>query len=132
MDKKLKQIPSKFDGAMWQIYYDATQEPLLILQSELCVEYAKLKAEYTKEPAKKYLHHRLEQLGKIIMAIDDSYKNGHEYIGSMADSFNIEYKRLEASNRREVEDMHQAYEFISERAIKQCERNISSPFKTVA
>ena len=131
MRNKTKQNPSKFDGAMWQTYYDATQEPLLILLGEMCTEYAKLKAEYTKEPAKKYLHHRLTQLGKIIKAIDDSHRNGWHYVGSMANSFYIEYKRLEASNRREIEDMHQVYDFISERAIKQCERNISSPSKTI-
>ena len=132
MNDKSKKIPSNFDGRWWQTYYDVTQEPILILQSELCVEYSKLQTEYTKEPTKKYLLHRLTQLGKIITAIDDSYKNGRAYIGSMADSFYIEYKRLEVSNRLEIEDMHQAYEFISERAIKQCERNISSPLKKVA
>lgn len=132
MNDKSKKIPSNLDGRWWQTYYDVTQEPILILQSELCVEYSKIQTEYTKEPAKRYLHHRLTQLGKIITAIDDSYKNGRAYIGSMADSFYIEYKRLEASNRLEIEDMHQAYEFISERAIKQCERNISSPLKKVA
>jgi hypothetical protein len=134
MQNKLKQNPSKFDGAMWQTYYDVTQETLLILLNELSVDYLKVKSEYNSAPPekKKQLFGRLKYLEKIIGVLDEGYKTGRDYVGSMANSFYIEYKRLEASNRHEVEHMHQAYEFISERAIKLCERNISSPLKKVA
>lgn len=133
MNSNNNTIQTAFDAEVWQTYYDLTQEPLLIIQSELCNEYVKVKAEYDSEPIKKkYLFGRQKQLERIIQAIDESYKAGRDYVGSMTDSFYIEFKRLEASKNREVDEMHQSYLLMAEIGIEGLERNIHSPLKKVA
>lgn len=134
MKDKHKTIPSNFDAEVWQTYFDLTQEPVLIILNELSNDYVKVKAEYNSAPTEKKKYHfaRLKRLEKIICAIDESYKAGRDYVGSIISSFYVEHKRLEALKNRELEEMHESYVLISNVAIKQCERNISSSVKKVA
>lgn len=134
MENKHKTIPSHFDGEIWQTYFDLTQEPVLITLSELSNEYVKVKAEYDSAPTekKKYCYARLKRLEKIICAIDESHKAGRDYVGSLVSSFYVEYKRLEALKNRELDEMHESYNVISDAVLKHYERKISSPLKKVA
>lgn len=134
MKDKHKTIPSHFDAEVWQTYYDLTQEPVLITLSELSNEYLKVKAEYDSAPTekKKYCYARLKSLEKIICSIDESYKAGRDYVGSLVTSFYLEYMWMLNAKNKAIDEIHKDYVFMADLSIKQCERNISSSLKKVA
>jgi hypothetical protein len=131
MNHKNKILPSIFDAELWQLHYEQTQEPTLILLSDLSRDYLRLKDDYTKAPQhlKKSMYARLKRLETQIKAIDESYKQGRDYVGSLVVSLFIEFKRMCAEKDMQVDEMHQSYKFMAETAIMISGRNNSSHLK---
>lgn len=131
MKHKDKITLSIFDADIWQQGFEHTQEPVLIVLSDLSREYLRLKDEHGKAPQhlKKNLYGRLKRLEGLIKAMHESYKQGRDYVGSLVTSLYVEFERMRINKDREIDEMHKSYKFMAEMALNLNERNISPQLK---
>lgn len=116
-----------FDAETWQLYYEQTQEALLLALNDLSRSYLQLKQEYDRAPAplKKNLLPRLKRLEKLIKDLNESYKLGYDYVGSLVTSLYVEFECMRQSKDDEIDCLLHAVDVVTEAATTRLQHNIS-------
>lgn len=129
MNDKDKKIATHLDANYWQLYFDQLNEQLLNRQYELSQDFLRVKKLHDEAPAhnKKFYTREMNSLMKTITTIEDTYLAGRDYVGSLANSFYLEFRQLRASTNREIDEMHDSYKVMAEVAQRLCNGKISSP-----